>query len=342
MPNLKPPAVSPALHGSLDSPRPNESVYDQAIFLSGWVYAPKGDPASCRVQAYLDNSPVAETRILFCRPDVCQYLGLSPCVPTAFRILGKTSTPLPEARDATLRLAASYDDETEITFAEERVRLVPARLHQRAHGEVVHPDKAILLHREHIYGSGPPLEEPSGEAANLIESYLPAGASVVDAGCGAGAYGPGLIAAGHAWLGLETNPDCCEILQRRQLPFRQVDLESGVLPCSDQEWDCAICIEVLEHLEDPETFVQEIGRVIRRRALFSVPNLEVLPYLHDWGVVPWHLLEADHKNFFTRASLRALLEKSFRQVEVFPYGQHPLKPRDGIALYGHLFAVADA
>jgi hypothetical protein len=81
--------------------------------------------------------------------------------------------------------------------------------------------------------------------------------------------------------------------------------------------------------------------VIRGRALFSVPNLEILPYLHEWGVVPWHLLEADHKNFFTRASLRTLLRKYFPHVEVFPYGEHPLKTRDGIPLHVHLFAVAD-
>jgi hypothetical protein len=81
--------------------------------------------------------------------------------------------------------------------------------------------------------------------------------------------------------------------------------------------------------------------MIRARALFSVPNMEILPYLHDWGVVPWHLLEGDHKNFFTRASLQALLWKYFRHVEIFPYGEHPLKSRDGIPLHVHLFAVAD-
>lgn len=43
-------------------------------------------------------------------------------------------------------------------------------------------------------------------------------------------------------------------------------------------------------------------------------------YLHDWRVIPWHLLEGDHKNFFTRTSLRTLLQRYFRQVEIFSYG----------------------
>lgn len=332
---------APAFQAALDAPAPEQSVHDQAIVLSGWVYAPDRDPASCRVRTFLEDSCVAETRILFCRPDVSRHLGIATSIPTGFRMFGKTATPLTEAQAATLRVALSYDAETEHTFAKRRVRIVPARLHEHAHGDVVHPENTTLLHRENIYGSGPPVENPSDEAANLVEAYLPAGASVVDVGCGAGAYGPRLIAAGHTWLGLETNPDCCAILERRQLPFRPVDLESRRLPGLDREWDCAICLEVLEHIAEPELFLREIRRIIRGRALFSVPNIEVLPYLHGWEVVPWHMLEADHKNFFTRASLRAVLERSFRKVEVFPYGEHPLRTREGVALQVHLFAVAD-
>ena len=59
------------------------------------------------------------------------------------------------------------------------------------------------------------------------------------------------------------------------------------------------------------------------------------------GLVPWHLLEADHKNFFTRGNLGGVLRNHFARVEVFSYADHPLRTPDGIALHGHLFAVAD-
>jgi SAM-dependent methyltransferase len=253
------------------------------------------------------------------------------------RILPSTAEP----RDATLRVVAGIGDPGRDIVVEQIIRLVPAKLRERPYGEVVSPENETLLHRENIYGSGPPIEEAGIEVSNLLHAYLPAGASVVDVGCGAGAYGPPLIAAGHAWLGLEANAHCCEILQRRQLPFRPVDVDSLRLPCNDAEYDSAICIEVLEHTKDPEAFAAEIARIIRGRALFSVPNMELLPYLHDWRAVPWHLLEGDHKNFFTRASLRRLLSHSFRNVEIFPYGEHPLRTRDDVPLYVHLFAVAD-
>jgi SAM-dependent methyltransferase len=329
-----------AVQANLDSPTPGQGIYDEAIFLSGWVHAPGRDPDSCHIRAYLNGACFAETKILFVRADVSSSLGLPAGTRTGFRMLGKIPPVGAEDTEATVRLVASWSGDDSSTIAEQAVRLVPALLRQRPFGEVVFPENERLLHRENIYGSGPPIEEPGIEVSNLLREYLPAHSSVVDVGCGAGAYGPPLIATGHNWLGLEANDHCCGILERRQLPFRRVDAESGALPCADAEWDCAICIEVLEHLEDPEAFLAEIARAIRGRALFSVPNLEILPYLYDWRVVPWHLLEGDHKNFFTRASLRVLLGRFFREVEIFPYGEHPLHSRDELSLYVHLFAVA--
>jgi len=340
---MKSPAPASAFQASLEFPAPGQNIYDEAVFLSGWVYASGRDPSSCRVRAYLDDCCFAETRILSCRPDICEKLALSRSVLTGFRMLGQIRPALtaPLERDATLRIVASWGDDVSHTVAEQAVRLVPALLSARPYGEVVYPKNETLLHRENIYGSGPPLEDPGIEASNLLREYLPERSSVVDVGCGAGAYGPGLMAAGHDWLGLESNSHCCDLLLRRQLPFRRVDLESGTLPCADAEWDCAICLEVLEHTKEPESFLREIARAIRGRALFSVPNMEVLPYFHGWGVVPWHLLEGDHKNFFTRASLRSLLVRFFRGVEVFSYGEHPLRTRESVPLHVHLFAVAD-
>lgn len=329
--NVKPSAASPVVQGGLDSPAPGQSISNEAIFVSGWFDASGRNSPSCVIRAYVDDRSCGETRMVFDRADAR----------TGFRMLGKISAAGTEPREATLRVVASWDDGTSSPLAEQPVRLVPALLPERPYGEVVYPENETLLHRENIYGSGPPIEEPGLEVSNLLREYLPERSSVVDVGCGAGAYGPGLMAAGHDWLGLETNPHCCGILERRQLPFRRVEQESRELPYTDGEWDSAICIEVLEHVKDPEMFLREIARIIRGRALFSVPNMELLPYLYDWRVVPWHLLEGDHKNFFTSGSLRSLLTRYFRSVEIFSYGEHPLRTREGVPLHVHLFAVAD-
>jgi SAM-dependent methyltransferase len=318
----------------IESPAAGQDVYDEAVFITGWITNADSKSVPWVVRAWVGDHCFAETRLLFATGDPARR---------GFRMLFRIPPGISEPREVEVRVVAGIDEpgRTEQIAAKRTIRIVPASLSDRPYGDVVHPENETLLHRENIYGSGPPIEEPGVEVSELLRAYLPKDSSVVDVGCGAGAYGPPLRAAGHDWLGLEANASCCGILTRRQLPFRGVDADSAQLPCGDAEFDCAICIEVAEHTKDPAAFVAEIARIIRRRALFSVPNMELLPYLHDWRVVPWHLLEGDHKNFFTRASLRALLSHHFSRVEIFPYGEHPLRTRDGVPLFVHLFAVAD-
>lgn len=325
-----------------DSPQPDASAYGECLSVSGWCYLPERDAATCRLRAWIGGLLIGETRALYVRPDVCTVFRLAENTPTGFRLLGRIADVEQNPRSAVLTLSVSWDeDPAEYELATTTVRLVPALLNQRPYGDVVAPDRETLLHRENIYGSGPPLEEPGGPVLELIRQYLPVRGSVLDVGCGAGAYGPPLIDDGHEWLGLETNSLCCEIMERRRLPYRRVANETTGFPAANAEFDDAICIEVLEHIANVSSFVAEIARSIRRRALFSVPNLEVIPYFSAWHVVPWHLLEADHKNFFTRASLRKVLSEHFRNVEVFSYAEHSLRSREDLPLHVHLFAIAD-
>jgi SAM-dependent methyltransferase len=290
----------------------------------------------------VEGSLIGETRELFVRPDVCAAFKLPEQTRTGFRLLARLPTAEAHPRDAVITLTVAWgSDAAEYELEKSPVRLVPALLEQRPYGDVVNPDRETLLHRENIYGSGPPIEEPGALALELLRQYLPPRGSVLDVGCGAGAYGPALISDGHQWLGLETNAHCCEILQRRGLPYRRVPNETAGFPTEAGEFEDAICIEVLEHIADVDSFLAEMKRSIRRRALFSVPNMEVLPYFSGWHVVPWHLLEADHKNFFTRASLRKVLQRHFGAVEVFSYAEHSLRSREEIPLHVHLFAIAD-
>ncbi|MEY2540843.1 MAG: hypothetical protein QOI22_445 [Verrucomicrobiota bacterium] len=320
---------------AIDAPLPGERVYDQSIFIAGKFAWPDGSPSPRLVRASVDDVCIGETRV-FTETD-------SPERRSEYKILGRLPGPITALREAVIATRLYLDaDEMGQKLGEVRVQLVPARLRERHYGEVVPPDQAKVLHRENIYGSGPPIEQASPQVLQLVLGYLSPGSSIVDVGCGAGAFGPGLMNAGHKWMGLEVNDRCFELLERRRLPFRKLTDATPRFPCADHEFDHAICIEVLEHIKDPGPFLGEIARVIRGRALFSVPNLEVLPYLKDWEAVPWHLLEGTHVNFFTRTSLRTLLEQYFRRVEVFSYAEHPLRTRDEIALHAHLFAIAES
>jgi len=329
-------------HKCIDAPRPDQIVYDECISIAGWIFVEGRGPVGCRVRAWLECALIGETRLLFARPDVSDFLSLPHDVPTAFRFLARAAGSNGASRDATIELSASWNgDAAEYLIGKVSVHLVPALLQKRHFGQLVFPAQSRLLHRENIYGSGPPVLKPGIQMLRLILDYLSPGSSVLDVGCGAGAYGPALIAAGHQWTGVEVNPDCLRLLEQRGLPFRKAAPGTERFPCADEEFDEAICIEVLEHIEHPEPFLEEISRIVRQRAFFSVPNIEVIPYLKDWETVPWHMLEGDHKNFFTRTSLRELLAPHFWHVEVFSCSEHPLRTRDGIAVHAHLCAVAE-
>jgi 2-polyprenyl-3-methyl-5-hydroxy-6-metoxy-1,4-benzoquinol methylase len=175
----------------------------------------------------------------------------------------------------------------------------------------------------------------------LLRRYLgPPPLKVIDVGCGLGWYGRGLLADGYDWLGVEIDPDDCAQLARLQLPHRQVD--GGTLPFGAGEFDAALCLEVLEHIDEPRAFLREIQRVAPRRLIVSVPNCELIGYLWDHLATPWHMLESTHVNFFTRWSMGALLREFYPQVELRLYAGYPLRTVEGTPLHYNILAIATA
>ena len=87
------------------------------------------------------------------------------------------------------------------------------------------------------------------------------------------------------------------------LEYRVMKAEN--LPFSDDEFDVASAIEVLEHVPDPEHTVAEMARVAARHLLVSVPreplwrglNMARGAYLKDLGNTPGHLNHWSKRSF---------------------------------------------
>jgi len=51
-----------------------------------------------------------------------------------------------------------------------------------------------------------------------------------------------------------------------------VDLEQGCLPFRDQEFDCVVCTDVLEHIDNLHALFEDLVRVTCRYLILSLPN----------------------------------------------------------------------
>lgn len=131
--------------------------------------------------------------------------------------------------------------------------------------------------------------------AELDRLPLPAGARVLDAGCGSGRTLQELADYGEVY-GIELDPDAAALARDRGLGEVRVGrLEA--LPWADATFDLITCLDVIEHTPDDRATLIELLRVTRPGGfmLVTVPAYQALWSLHD---------EANHH--FRRYSRRSL------------------------------------
>ena len=145
-----------------------------------------------------------------------------------------------------------------------------------------------------------------------------AGRRVLDLGCGLGGYSRALGEQGFDCHALDVVEEYVQAA--RSIGVRADRYDGERVPLGDRSVDTVILIEVLEHLEDPEALVREAARVSAGNVLVTTPNCT-----QSFGSVPVefsHMLDVDHRQFYTVDSLRDLLRTSFERFEVVQ--SHPL------------------
>jgi SAM-dependent methyltransferase len=160
------------------------------------------------------------------------------------------------------------------------------------------------------YRDADPMEQVDYALVDFVQEH--AGRTVVDLGCGLGGYSKVLSERGFDVRGFDVVPEYVE--RARELGVRADVYDGERLPLEDDSVDTVILIEVIEHLEQPERLLAEAGRVARAGVLVTTPNCT-----QSFGRVPIefsHMLDVDHKQFFTRESLTALLNEVFGSCAV--------------------------
>jgi SAM-dependent methyltransferase len=112
-------------------------------------------------------------------------------------------------------------------------------------------------------------------AASLVS-----GRRVLDAGCGT-AYGSEILARAGASevVGVDADPAAVKEARASTAGVTLEVADARDLPHPDGSFDVAVCFEVIEHVDDPETILDELRRVLGRDGLLVVssPNRDVYP-----------------------------------------------------------------
>lgn len=99
------------------------------------------------------------------------------------------------------------------------------------------------------------------KAAFLFENYRQfLGRKVLDVGCGEAYLREFVRRSQYVGIDIIGNPDVL------------TDLEQGALPFQANTFDCVVCTDVLEHLENIHNVFDELIRVSAKYVIISLPN----------------------------------------------------------------------
>jgi len=105
---------------------------------------------------------------------------------------------------------------------------------------------------------------------------------ILDCGCGRGAYAYKLT--DESYVGLDINP--LLIRQAHELHSNSTFIvgDARKLPFRSKVFDCVICSEVLEHIQNDQDVLKELARVLKPfgKLILSVPNIECKNVFVNW------------------------------------------------------------
>jgi ubiquinone/menaquinone biosynthesis C-methylase UbiE len=171
----------------------------------------------------------------------------------------------------------------------------------------------MIRTREDFYQPGIPAIPGQHYRALVRFAREHAGPTILDLGCGFGAYGGALQQEGLRCIGCDINLDYLRKAAAHGLPVANVD---SVLPFRDKSFDTVLILEVLEHVPNLERILGEAFRVARKNVLITVPNSEDIEQMKANDVMYAHMLSSDHLHFFDAESLADLLKQYSRNVSV--------------------------
>jgi len=134
-----------------------------------------------------------------------------------------------------------------------------------------------------------PLHDINPLRMQFIESHSPlTGKKIVDVGCGGGILTESLARKASAVSGIDMGPGPIEIAKlhllesQLEIHYEQISVEAFAEK-HPQQFDIVTCMEMLEHVPDPESIIQSCAKLLKPdgAVYFSTLNRNPTSYLHS-------------------------------------------------------------
>lgn len=143
------------------------------------------------------------------------------------------------------------------------------------------------------------------------------GKTALDVGCGAGLLAEPLVRLGARVTGLDAASQLIAVAKEHaRAAGLEIEYRAGELSALEGEFDLITCMEVIEHVADPATFVRDLARRLARDGLLilSTPNatgwakLLMITVAEGIGWVPRGTHDFD--KFISPDRLKVMLEEA--------------------------------
>lgn len=178
--------------------------------------------------------------------------------------------------------------------------------------------------------------------AQAFATLVSEGDSVLDLGVGDGALLRYLIDHKRiSGYGLDVSPKAVEFCRANGLDVELADINRPITDFLRQPFDYIILSEIIEHLPDPESLLNQLRPYARKGIIISIPNTGYhqhrLRLLFGRFPLQWVVTPGEHLRFWTRADFHWWAQQlNFNVVRELPYeGTRGLKD-----LWPGLFAAA--
>jgi len=147
---------------------------------------------------------------------------------------------------------------------------------------------------------------------------------LLEMGFGAGALLRAAVRAGWKTEGVEISKTAADHVREEGLTvFCGGLLEAGY---PDGYFDVVVASELLEHVDDPESLVCEVVRILRPGGLFWATTPHVDGVSSRLLGLDWTTVSADHLHLFSKKGLTSLLKSAgFRRVRMNTQGVDPFE-----------------